>query len=58
MWGYVGSVLGLALLCALWVLFQQLLKRLDPDGRELEAGCGGCARTCARNEAEQCRKAP
>jgi hypothetical protein len=51
MWAYVWSVLGLAALCAGWVLFQRWLLRVEPDGRRIEAagGCGGhCSGKCGK----------
>jgi len=47
MWEYLWAVLGLAALCAGWVLFQRWLERVDPDGRRIE-DAGGCGRRCTR----------
>ena len=50
MWHHVIAILALAALCAAWVLFQRWLRRLDPHGRDLEAGCGSCGRHCEKRE--------
>jgi len=36
------SIIGLVALCAGWVLFQQWLKRMDPEKGDFEARCAGC----------------
>jgi len=45
-WGYLWASLGLAVLCAGWVLFQRWLERVDPDGRRIEDS-RGCGRRCS-----------
>ncbi len=51
---HLFSMLGLAGLCALWVAFQLWLKRVDPDGRALAAGCGHCkGGACRRNQTRE-----
>lgn len=39
---YLFGILGLVALCAGWVLFQEWLKRVDPEKGGFKAGCGGC----------------
>ncbi|WP_133512970.1 hypothetical protein [Candidatus Thiosymbion oneisti] len=46
MWEYLGASLGLAALCAGWVVFQRWLERVDPDGRRSEDP-QGCGRSCS-----------
>ncbi|NEX21634.1 hypothetical protein G3480_15170 [Thiorhodococcus mannitoliphagus] len=36
------AIVGLALLCGAWVAFQGWLRRVDPNGRHIESGAGGC----------------
>jgi len=51
MWHYLWASLGLAALCAGWVLFQGWLVRVDPGGRRIEdsRGCGhGCSGKCGK----------
>ncbi|MEA3291824.1 MAG: hypothetical protein U9Q71_05910 [Pseudomonadota bacterium] len=36
------SITGLVALCAAWALFQQWLKRVDPDQGDYEARCARC----------------
>jgi hypothetical protein len=53
---HLGSILALAGLCAAWVIFQQWLARIDPDGRRIEdAGSQGCG-SCSRERTGQCRR--
>ncbi len=39
---HLFGILGLVALCAGWVLFQEWLKRVDPERGEFKAGCSGC----------------
>jgi hypothetical protein len=57
MWGHLVAILGLALLCALWVLFQRWVGRVDPDGRNQEIGCSGCAGVCEDDTGNNCSDA-
>jgi len=53
MWEYLWASLGLAALCAGWVLFQRWLERVDPDGRRIQDSqdCGrGCSGKCDEME--------
>jgi len=43
---YLWASLGLAALCAGWVVFQRWLERVDPDGRRIEDS-QGCGRSCS-----------
>ena len=47
MWTHLFAILGLSLLCAAWVLFQQWLKRQGPHQGDFEerckGGCGACS---------------
>lgn len=52
MWGYVLSVLGLSVLCGLWVVFQRWIARLDPGAPGVEGRCGNCGQVCEVPEAE------
>lgn len=45
MWTHVAAVLGLSVLCGLWVVFQRWLARKDPGLPGIEDGCGSCHRT-------------
>jgi len=49
MLNYILSILGLAILTALWMVFQLWLKKQDP---EREDGCVGCGANCKRQKAE------
>ena len=44
------AILGLVTLCAGWVLFQEWLKRIDPQKGEYRPGCGACSN-------DSCKKA-
>ena len=50
MMNYLLSILGLAALTALWMVFQLWLKKRDPeqDGR-----CIGCGANCKRHEGDE-----
>jgi len=39
---YLMALLGITLLCALWMKFQLWLKRLDPERDGFKPGCGAC----------------
>ncbi|MBK1723971.1 hypothetical protein [Thiocystis violacea] len=52
------AILGLALLCGAWVGFQRWLKRVDPDGRHIESGCGGCGGHCKTSAPAHGRQRP
>jgi hypothetical protein len=39
---YLIAVLGLAVLCSLWVLFQLWIKKHAPEVRPLNLCCGSC----------------
>ena len=58
MWTYVLPILALVALCAVWVLFQLWLKRLDPDSADMEIRCGGCTNQCEKKEGSKghCKK--
>ncbi len=41
---YILPLLGLSLLCALWVLFQHWLAKQDPEKESgYKPGCGACS---------------
>ena len=42
MWEALIAVLGLALLCGGWVLFQRWIARVDPEAPGVEGNCGRC----------------
>jgi hypothetical protein len=46
----VLSILGLAVLCGLWGVFQRWLARTDPDLPGVEDRCGSCAAHCEEKE--------
>ncbi|MEW7977004.1 MAG: hypothetical protein AB2814_06055 [Candidatus Sedimenticola endophacoides] len=52
MLNHLLALLGLSLLCALWVLFQRWLLRREPGrGEAYRPGCGACAnKGCAERE--------
>ena len=51
---HIFALLGLSLLCALWVLFQRWLVRQDPDKKEVfRPGCGACSDKNCANRSEQ-----
>jgi hypothetical protein len=39
---YLLALLGITLLCALWMKFQLWLKRVDPQRDGFKPGCGAC----------------
>jgi len=39
---YLLALLGITLLCALWMRFQLWLKRVDPQRDGFKPGCGAC----------------
>lgn len=43
MMGYLLSILALIALLVGWVLFQEWLKRKDPEQFGYKPGCGACA---------------
>ena len=47
---YILSLLGLPLLCVLWIVFQEWLAKNSPDYKGYKAGCGGCSRSCGDPE--------
>ena len=50
---HILSLIGLSLLCVLWLIFQQWLARQDPEYKGYQAGCGGCTRSCGEKEQQQ-----
>ncbi len=52
---HILSLLGLILLCVLWVVFQGWLAKQDSNYKGYKAGCGGCTRSCGDKEAETCQ---
>ncbi|MCW8827640.1 MAG: hypothetical protein OQK94_01145 [Gammaproteobacteria bacterium] len=41
------ALIGITLLCALWMAFQLWLKRVDPQRDDFKPGCGACqSRSC------------
>ena len=48
------AILGLAALCAGWVLFQQWLKRMDPEKEDYRPGCGACGSSGCKSEKSGC----
>ena len=51
---HILSLLGLILLCVLWIVFQGWLAKQDSGYQGYKAGCGGCTRSCGEKEAETC----
>ena len=49
---YLLPILGLAALCAGWVLFQLWLKRVDPDAPNPDTRCAGCGGCRSRNHSD------
>jgi hypothetical protein len=47
---YILALLGLPLLCVLWIVFQGWLAKNNPDYKGYKAGCGGCSRRCEETE--------
>lgn len=45
MLAYILTLLGLPLMCVLWIVFQGWLAKNDPDYNGYKAGCGGCSRS-------------
>jgi hypothetical protein len=39
---YLLALIGITLLCALWMKFQLWLKRVDPEREGFKPGCGAC----------------
>lgn len=39
---YILALLGITLLCALWIKFQLWLKKVDPQRNDFKPGCGAC----------------
>lgn len=39
---YVISLAAITLLCAVWMVFQLWLKRVDPQRENYKPGCGAC----------------
>ena len=50
---YLFGILGLVALCAGWVLFQEWLKRVDPEKGSFKAGCAGCGSCSCESEKEK-----
>ena len=50
---YLLGILGLVALCAGWVLFQEWLKRVDPEQGSFKSGCSGCGSCSCRHEKEK-----
>ena len=48
--GHGLAVLGLAGLCALWVVFQRWIARHDPVQPGVEDRCGSCGTVCDRKD--------
>jgi len=46
MWGNLLGVVGLAVLCGLWVLVQRWLARRDPESPGVEGNCASCGASC------------
>jgi len=42
---YILTLLGLPILCVVWVIFQSWLAKKDPDYKGYKAGCGGCSQS-------------
>ena len=40
---HLFALLGITLLCGLWIAFQLWLKRVDPSKGDYQPGCGACA---------------
>ena len=49
---HLFAILGLVALCAGWVLFQEWMKRIDPEKREYRPGCGACGNKGSCKKAE------
>jgi len=39
---HILSLIGITLLCGLWMVFQLWLKRVDPQRDNYKPGCGAC----------------
>lgn len=39
---HIFALLGITLLCGLWMVFQLWLKRVDPQRDNYKPGCGAC----------------
>ena len=39
---YLLALVGLTLLCGVWIKFQLWLKQIDPDKGDYQPGCGAC----------------
>ena len=39
---YLLALIGITLLCGVWIKFQLWLKRVDPDKGDYQPGCGAC----------------
>lgn len=39
---HIFALIGITLLCALWMAFQLWLKRVDPERDDYKPGCGAC----------------
>jgi hypothetical protein len=50
---HLFGILGLVALCAGWVLFQEWLKRVDPEKGNFKAGCAGCGSCSCESEKEK-----
>lgn len=47
---YILSLIGITLLCGLWMVFQLWLKRVDPQRDNYKPGCGACQSGSCGNE--------
>lgn len=42
MWTHLAAIIGLVLLCAVWVIIQLWMKHLDPESNRATDECSGC----------------
>ncbi len=49
---YLLSLIGITLLCAVWMKFQLWLKQVDPDRQDFHPGCGACRSGSCGTEAK------
>lgn len=51
---YLISLAAITLLCAVWMLLQLWLKRVDPNRDNYKPGCGACqSGSCPRSVANE-----
>ncbi|MFK5987148.1 MAG: hypothetical protein QM479_17195 [Pseudomonadota bacterium] len=50
---YVLVLIGLPVLCVLWILFQSWLAKINPEYKGYQAGCGGCNRSCGKASSDK-----